>query len=87
MVRSVRRAIQIPSAVHSALEYQRWAVRSQLRGEGRSILYISHKLEEIRSLCDRCVVMNGGAKIAEGTPQEALTDKEVIRAYLGEHHA
>lgn len=30
----MRRAIQIPSAVHSALEYQRWAVRSQLRGEG-----------------------------------------------------
>ncbi|MFY1621397.1 alpha/beta fold hydrolase [Micromonospora sp. WMMD736] len=31
----LRRAIQIPSAAHSALEYQRWAVRSQLRGEGR----------------------------------------------------
>jgi pimeloyl-ACP methyl ester carboxylesterase len=30
----MRRAIQIPSAAHSALEYQRWAVRSQLRGEG-----------------------------------------------------
>jgi pimeloyl-ACP methyl ester carboxylesterase len=30
----MRRAIQIPSAVHSALEYQRWAVRSQLRSEG-----------------------------------------------------
>jgi pimeloyl-ACP methyl ester carboxylesterase len=31
----MRRAIQIPSAAHSALEYQRWAARSQLRGEGR----------------------------------------------------
>lgn len=31
----LRQAIQIPSAAHSALEYQRWAVRSQLRGEGR----------------------------------------------------
>ncbi|HZA11536.1 alpha/beta hydrolase [Mycobacterium sp.] len=30
----MRRAIQIPSAAHCALEYQRWAVRSQLRGEG-----------------------------------------------------
>ncbi|TGD89622.1 alpha/beta hydrolase [Mycolicibacterium sp. CH28] len=30
----MRRAIQIPSAAHSALEYQRWAVRSQLRSEG-----------------------------------------------------
>lgn len=30
----LRQAIQIPSAAHSALEYQRWAVRSQLRNEG-----------------------------------------------------
>jgi pimeloyl-ACP methyl ester carboxylesterase len=30
----LRQAIQIPSAAHCALEYQRWAVRSQLRDEG-----------------------------------------------------
>ncbi|MET0456493.1 MAG: alpha/beta hydrolase [Mycobacterium sp.] len=36
--RHLRRAIQIPSAAHSALEYQRWAVRSQLRGEGRRFM-------------------------------------------------
>ena len=29
-----REAFQIPGAAHCALEYQRWAVRSQLRGEG-----------------------------------------------------
>ena len=34
----LRRAIQIPSAAHSALEYQRWAVRSQARGEGRRFM-------------------------------------------------
>ena len=34
----MRRAIQIPSAAHSALEYQRWAVRSQFRGEGRRFM-------------------------------------------------
>jgi pimeloyl-ACP methyl ester carboxylesterase len=34
----MRRAIQIPSAAHSALEYQRWAARSQLRGEGRRFM-------------------------------------------------
>jgi pimeloyl-ACP methyl ester carboxylesterase len=37
-VHHMRRAIQIPSAAHSALEYQRWAVRSQLRGEGRRFM-------------------------------------------------
>ncbi|KUH80090.1 MULTISPECIES: alpha/beta hydrolase [unclassified Mycobacterium] len=34
----MRQAIQIPGAAHSALEYQRWAVRSQLRGEGRRFM-------------------------------------------------
>lgn len=34
----LRRAIQIPAAAHSALEYQRWAVRSQLREEGRRFM-------------------------------------------------
>ncbi|TPG31224.1 alpha/beta fold hydrolase [Mycolicibacterium hodleri] len=37
-IRYMRRAIRIPSAAHSALEYQRWAVRSQLRSEGRRFM-------------------------------------------------
>lgn len=34
----LRQAIQIPSVAHCALEYQRWAVRSQLRDEGRRFM-------------------------------------------------
>src|SRR5262249_31192505 len=34
----LRRAIRIPAAAHCALEYQRWAVRSQLRDEGRRFM-------------------------------------------------
>ncbi|OMC55153.1 alpha/beta hydrolase [Mycobacterium sp. IS-836] len=34
----LRTAIQIPGAAHCALEYQRWAVRSQLRAEGRRFM-------------------------------------------------
>jgi pimeloyl-ACP methyl ester carboxylesterase len=34
----LRRAIQIPGAAHCALEYQRWAVRSQFRREGRRFM-------------------------------------------------
>src|SRR6185312_11119982 len=34
----MRAAIQIPGAAHCALEYQRWAVRSQLRSEGRRFM-------------------------------------------------
>lgn len=43
-VRHLRTAIQIPAAAHSALEYQRWAARSQLRDEGRRFM---------RSMCQQ----------------------------------
>jgi ABC-type branched-subunit amino acid transport system ATPase component len=59
----------------------------ELRSEGRTIIVVEHVMNAIRSLCDRCVVMNGGAKIAEGTPRDVLSDSEVIRAYLGDSDA
>jgi pimeloyl-ACP methyl ester carboxylesterase len=34
----LRQAIQIPGAAHCALEYQRWAVRSQFRSEGHRFM-------------------------------------------------
>jgi branched-chain amino acid transport system ATP-binding protein len=63
------------------------ALIEQLRAEGRTIIVVEHVMHAIRSLCDRCVVMNSGAKIAEGTPQQVLADGEVIRAYLGDADA
>lgn len=63
------------------------ALIEQLRAEGRTIIIVEHVMDAIRSLCDRCVVMNTGMKIAEGTPKEVLADAEVIRAYLGDADA
>ena len=61
-------------------------VRS-LRSEGIAILMVEHVMDAIRSLCDRCVVMNAGRRIAEGTPTDVLNDPEVVRAYLGDSDA
>jgi branched-chain amino acid transport system ATP-binding protein len=63
------------------------ALIEQVRKEGRTIIIVEHVMDAIRSLCDRCVVMSSGVKIAEGTPKEVLADHEVIRAYLGDADA
>jgi branched-chain amino acid transport system permease protein len=59
------------------------ALIRSLRDSGITIILVEHVMDAIRSLCDRCIVMNLGRKIAEGPPAAVLADKEVVRAYLG----
>jgi ABC-type branched-subunit amino acid transport system ATPase component len=59
------------------------ALIRSLRDSGITIILVEHVMDAIRSLCDRCVVMNLGAKIAEGPPASVLADSRVVRAYLG----
>lgn len=42
----------------------------KLQAEGTSILYISHKLEEIRTLCDHATVLRLGKNVGECVPRE-----------------
>jgi branched-chain amino acid transport system permease protein len=58
-------------------------VRS-LRRDGLTIVLVEHVMDAIRSLCDRCVVMTAGRKIADGVPALVLAEQSVIAAYLGE---
>lgn len=44
----------------------------QLAAEGTSILYISHKLEEIRSLCDEATILRHGKVVGSCDPRETL---------------
>lgn len=61
-------------------------VRS-LKGRGLAIILVEHVMHAVRSLCDRCIVLNAGRQIAEGPPDAVLADAEVKRAYLGDEHA
>jgi len=47
-----------------------FATLRKLKSEGTSILYISHKLEEIRSLCDAATILRLGKNVGTCIPSE-----------------
>ncbi|HLV28026.1 MAG TPA: ABC transporter ATP-binding protein [Burkholderiaceae bacterium] len=70
-------SVLTPQAVQSLFQTLR-----QLASEGCSILYISHKLDEIRELCHRCTVMRGGRVTGVCDPREE-TDASLSRMMIG----
>src|SRR4029434_5602222 len=61
---------------------QRFTVLDRLKAEGRAILYISHKLEEVKRLCDTATILRGGKKVATCNPK-AETAASLARMMVG----
>ncbi len=59
-----------------------FGIARRLRDEGRTIIFISHRLEEVRALCDRVTVFRDGNKVATDTI-DALSDADIIRLMIG----
>jgi branched-chain amino acid transport system ATP-binding protein len=55
----------------------------KLQMEGMTIMMIEHRLRELFRLVNRLMVMNFGEKLAEGSPEAVMENKEVREAYLG----
>jgi rhamnose transport system ATP-binding protein len=59
-----------------------FGIARRLRDEGRTIIFISHRLEEVRALCDRVTIFRDGNKIATEAIGN-LTDADIIRLMIG----
>src|SRR5271156_453249 len=69
---------------------QLFVVLERLRGEGRTILYISHKLDEVKRLCDTATILRGGKKVATCNPRQetaASLARMMVGAEIGEVRA
>ncbi|NDW02084.1 MULTISPECIES: ABC transporter ATP-binding protein [unclassified Salipiger] len=55
---------------------------NKLRSEGTSILYISHKLEEIRALCDTASILRRGRNVATIVPRD-VTARQMAELMVG----
>lgn len=59
-----------------------FTIARRLRDEGRAIVFISHRLEEVRALCDRVTIFRDGAKVATDRTAN-LSDADIIRLMIG----
>ncbi|MBL8576408.1 MAG: sugar ABC transporter ATP-binding protein [Mesorhizobium sp.] len=59
-----------------------FGIARRLRDEGRTIIFISHRLEEVRALCDRVTIFRDGNKISTD-PIDSLNDADIIRLMIG----
>ncbi len=56
----------------------------QVKAEGKkTILLVEHKMDVVRSLADRIIVLHNGTLVADGDPVEVMASAIVQEAYLG----
>ena len=59
----------------------------RLREMGITLVLVEHVMEGIMPIANRVVVLDYGEKIAEGTPDEVISNEKVIGAYFGQKYA
>jgi ribose transport system ATP-binding protein len=60
-----------------------FAVLRRLRDEGKAIIFVSHKLEEVVALCDRVTVLRDGRAAVASEPMASMNRGKIVEAMIG----
>ncbi len=56
----------------------------RLTQQGISILLVSHRMSEIRTVADVCTILRDGKSVVDRRPLAEISDEEIVRAMMGE---
>jgi ribose transport system ATP-binding protein len=77
-----------PTASITADEADRlFTIVRRLAAQGRAILFVSHKLEEVFALCDTATVLRDGRSVLESGSLESLDKDTIVELMVGRAHA
>jgi ribose transport system ATP-binding protein len=60
-----------------------FGILNRLRKDGASLVFVSHKLEEVQEICDRVTVLRDGRNACESRALEGLGRQDIVRLMIG----
>ena len=73
-----------PTASLTSSETDRlFTILRRLRDDGTSLVFVSHKLEEVQEICDRVTVLRDGANACESRSMEGVDRKQLVQMMIG----
>src|SRR2546428_364289 len=77
-----------PMAGLNSVEIERFIeLIRRVSKEGATVLVVEHVMKAIMSVSRRVIVLHAGLKLAEGTPETIMANKDVVAVYLGADYA